>query len=153
MTLNVAMITGRIDVIRTALAHLQDLSTLPQDEFLRDYKNSASAETFLRHCLEASFDIGRHILAKTGKVRLTHEYKDIARGLGDSGVLSQALVEKLVEMAGYRNRIVHFYHEITDEELYQILQTDLKDFRHFLDEIGQFMEKQQNKQKENKPNI
>ena len=72
MTLNVAMITGRIDVIRTALAHLQDLSTLPQDEFLRDYKNPASAETFLRHCLEASFDIGLHIRAKTRKVCLTH---------------------------------------------------------------------------------
>ena len=143
MTLNVSMITGRIDAIRTALAHLQELSALPQEEFLRDYKNPASAETFLRHCLEATFDIGRHILAKTGKVRLTHEYKDIARGLGKSGVLSQTLIDKLVEMAGYRNRIVHFYHEITDEELYQILQTDLKDFRHFLEEIGQFLEKQQ----------
>ena len=143
MTLNVSMITGRIDAIRTALAHLQELSALPQEEFLRDYKNPASAETFLRHCLEATFDIGRHILAKTGKVRLTHEYKDIARGLGKSGVLSQTLIDKLVEMAGYRNRIVHFYHEITDEELYQILQTDLKDFKHFLEEIGQFLEKQQ----------
>ena len=145
MTLNISMITGRIDVIRTALAHLQELSTLPKEEFLRDYKNPASAETFLRHCLEAAFDIGRHILAKTGNVRLTHEYKDIARGLGKGGVLSQALVNKLVEMAGYRNRIVHFYHEITDEELYQILQTDLNDFRDFLEEIGQFLEKQQNK--------
>ena len=145
MTLNVSMITGRIDAIRTALAHLQELSALPQEEFLRDYKNPASAETFLRHCLEATFDIGRHILAKTGKVRLTHEYKDIALGLGKSGVLSQALIDKLVEMAGYRNRIVHFYHEITDEELYQILQTDLKDFKHFLEEIGQFLEKQQGK--------
>ena len=37
------------------------------------------------------------------------------------------------------------YHEITDEELYQILQTDLKDFRHFLEEIGQFLESQQKK--------
>jgi len=145
MTLNVSMITGRIDAIRTALAHLQELSALPQEEFLRDYKNPASAETFLRHCLEATFDIGRHILAKTGKVRLTHEYKDIARGLGKSGVLSQTLIDKLVEMAGYRNRIVHFYHEITTEELYQILQTDLKDFKHFLEEIGQFLEKQQKK--------
>ena len=75
MTLNVAMITGRTDIIRTALSHLQDVSTLSQEEFLSDYKNPAASETFLRHCLEATFDIGRHILAKTGKVRLTHEYK------------------------------------------------------------------------------
>src|SRR3990170_6581199 len=147
MKFNIQMLTGRIDVIRTALSHLQEISKVSKEDFLKDYRYPASAETFLRHCLEAIFDIGRHILAKTGKVRLTHEYKDIARGLGKSGVLSQTLIDKLVEMAGYRNRIVHFYHEITTEELYQILQTDLKDFKHFLEEIGQFLEKQQNKQK------
>lgn len=140
MTLNIFMLTGRIDAIRTALSRLKDLSKLSQKEFMDDYKNPAAAETFLRRCLEGIFDIGRHILAKTGKVRLTHEYKDIALGLGESGVLSQTLVEKLTEMAGYRNRIVHFYHEITDEELYNILKTDLDDIRNFLEEIGQYLE-------------
>src|SRR3990170_7465272 len=153
MKFNIQMLTGRIDVIRTALSHLQEISKVSKEDFLKDYKYPAAAETFLRHCLEAIFDIGRHILARTGKVRLTHEYKDIAQGLGKSGIISKPLMDKLIEMAGYRNRIVHFYHEITDEEIYQILQHDLKDFRHFLVEIGQFMEKQQNKQKENKPNI
>ena len=140
MTFNISMLTGRTDVIRTALSRLKDLSRLSQKDFMDDYKNPAVAETFLRHCLEGIFDIGRHILAKTGKVRLTHEYKDIARGLGESGVLSQSLAEKLTEMAGYRNRIVHFYHEITDEELYNILQTDLDDIRNFLEEIGRYLE-------------
>lgn len=139
MKLNIAMLTGRIEVMRSALSHLEELSSISKKDFLNDYKNPAAAETFLRHSLEAIFDIGRHILAKTGKVRLTHEYKDIARGLGEIGVLSKSLTEKLEEMAGYRNRIVHFYHQITEEELYQILQTDLQDIRYFLQEIGQFL--------------
>ena len=140
MKLNIPMLTGRIDVIRTALSRLQDLGSIPIEDFLKDYKNPASAETFLRHCLEAIFDIGRHILAKSGKARLTQEYKDIARGLEENSVISKSLTEKLVQMAGYRNRIVHFYHEITKEELYQILQTDLGDIKCFLGEIGKFME-------------
>ena len=125
MKLNIEMLTGRIDVIRAALSRLKELSKLSRDEFLEDYKNPASAETFIRHCLEAIFDIGRHILAKTGKVRLTHEYKNIGKGLGESGVISKQLMSTLIEMAGYRNRIVHLYHEITDEELYEIIQKDL----------------------------
>ena len=141
MRLNIEMVTGRIDVIRTAISRLKNLSELSKEEFLEDYKNPASAETFLRHAIEAIFDIGRHILAKTGKVRLTHEYKNIARGLGESGVLSKPLMNKLVEMAGYRNRIVHFYHEITDEELYEIIQNDLKDIEQFIQEIGEFLQK------------
>ncbi len=141
MKLNMEMLTGRIDAIRAALSRLRELSELSREEFLEDYKNPASAETFIRHCLEAIFDIGRHVLAKTGKVRLTHEYKNIAKGLGESGVISKPLMYKLMEMAGYRNRIVHFYHEITDEELYEIIQNDLKDIEQFILEIGAFLKK------------
>lgn len=139
MKFNIPMLTGRIEAIRTALSRLKDLSKLSRKDFLKDYKNPAAAETFLRHCLEAIFDIGRHILARSGKVRLTHEYKDIARGLGESGVISEPLMRRLIEMAGYRNRIVHFYHEITDEELYQIIQNDLRDIECILEEIGKFI--------------
>ena len=46
-----------------------------------------------------------------------------------------------MEMAGYRNRIVHLYHEITDEELYEIIQNDLKDIEQFILEIGTFIKK------------
>lgn len=145
MRFNMPMLTGRIDAIRTALSRLKDLNKLSEKNFLEDYKNPASAETFLRHCLEGIFDIGRHLLAKSGKFRLTHEYKDIARGLSEIGVISKPLTQKLMEMAGYRNRIVHFYHEITDEELYQILQNDLKDIESFLEEIGRFLKEQNNK--------
>jgi uncharacterized protein YutE (UPF0331/DUF86 family) len=141
MNLNFEMLTGRIDVIRAAFSHLEELSKLSRDEFLEDYRNPASAETFIRHCLEAIFDIGRHILAKTGKVRLTHEYKNIAKGLGESGVISKQLMSTLIEMAGYRNRIVHLYHEITDEELYEIIQKDLKDIEQFILETGAFLKK------------
>lgn len=31
-------------------------------------------------------------------------------------------------MAGYRNRMVHFYGEITEEEIYNIIQEELEDF-------------------------
>ena len=44
----------------------------------------------------------------------------------------------LLEMAGYRNRLVHFYFEVSPEELYQILQNNLDDverFCHYMVEI------------------
>jgi len=30
-------------------------------------------------------------------------------------------------LAGYRNRMVHFYHEVSPDELYEICATSLKD--------------------------
>ena len=42
---------------------------------------------------------------------------------------------KLVSMAKYRNRLVHFYAEIEPQELHGILQNDLDDFEAFLSSI------------------
>ena len=35
-------------------------------------------------------------------------------------------------MAGYRNRLTHFYADVTPEEIYKIIQKDLNDFTVFL---------------------
>ena len=40
-------------------------------------------------------------------------------------------LEKLEKMAGYRNRLVHYYKEISNEEIYEILQNDLGDLEKF----------------------
>lgn len=37
----------------------------------------------------------------------------------------------LKEMAGYRNRLIHFYDEISPEELHTITQNGLKDLETF----------------------
>ena len=50
-------------------------------------------------------------------------------------------LEKLEKMAGYRNRLVHYYKEISNEEIYEILQNDLGDLEKFLKEIEKFLKK------------
>ena len=42
-------------------------------------------------------------------------------------------------MAGYRNRLTHFYHEITDQELYEIINKDLEDIEEFVKAIRKFL--------------
>lgn len=39
MKLNIAMLTGRIEVMRAALSHLEELSSISKKDFLNDYKN------------------------------------------------------------------------------------------------------------------
>ncbi len=82
------------------------------------------------------------IIAKKGGAELATEYKSIARGLGEKKIISEALQNKLVEMAGYRNRLVHLYHMMNDEELYEILQKDLRDLAFFVAEINNFIHRQ-----------
>ena len=77
--------------------------------------------------------------AKMGYTALSMELKSIARGLAQQGIVSEELGEKLARMAGYRNRLVHLYHQVTVEELYHIITDNLDDFRAFSDSIQKFV--------------
>ncbi|MDE2180607.1 MAG: DUF86 domain-containing protein [candidate division NC10 bacterium] len=124
-------ISKRVVVDRFALISdlLREIRALPlQDSraFLADRRNVWAAESCVRRSLEALFDLGRHILAKGYGLGVS-EYKEIAMRLKTQGVLSEDEATMLHLLAGYRNRLVHFYHEVSAEELYQICSQQLSD--------------------------
>jgi len=134
----IKLIEDRIGFINKAVARLKRLSYIDERDFLDD-DNPAIAESYLRRSLEAIFDIGRHIIAKTAGKGIV-EYKEIAIALGDRGVITKQLAERLRLMAGYRNRLVHFYHEVNDRELYLITKSNLADIEDFVKEMKTFIE-------------
>ena len=149
--LNTKLIQDRIGFIIGSVERLRDLAKLDREVFLAG-DTPAIAESYLRRSLEAVFDIGRHIIAKhAGKASV--EYKEIARMLGKKGVISKTLSENLALMAGYRNRMVHFYHAVTDEELYEIVTDNLSDIEHFVKEMAAFLEAYTEAQKMRKPEV
>ena len=108
---------------------VEQLRSLPGDSvesFLSDPRTVAAAESYLRRGLEALLDLGRHLLAK-GYDRAVVEYKDIPLQLREIGALGERDAALLGDMAGYRNRLVHFYSEVTAHELFHIRSSRLTD--------------------------
>jgi uncharacterized protein YutE (UPF0331/DUF86 family) len=116
----------RLAWVDRMLAQIRALPLTDPTAFMADYRNLATAESCLRRTLEALFDVGRHILAGAFG-RGVSEYKEIASGLQECGVLTADQKRQLAILAGYRNRMVHFYHEISAEELFQICAEQLGD--------------------------
>lgn len=144
--LNTGRILELLRFMESCLQELRPFSTMNEEEFLADRKNPPFVESYLRRSLEAIFDIGRHILAKTPGFKQI-EYKAIAKELGQRGVVTKELSDVLYAMAGYRNRMVHFYREVTPRELYQITRDHLKDIERFIREIASFVKAYQEKKK------
>ena len=124
-------ISRRVVVDRLALVDelLRDIRTLPLADraaFFADRRNIWTAESCLRRSLEALFDIGRHILAKGYGLGVS-EYKEIAVRLQEQQIFPTEAANIMRLMAGYRNRLVHFYHEVSPEELYDICTQQLGD--------------------------
>jgi len=123
---------------------LKDLKLEEKVSFLADRHKVAAAESYLRRALEALFDIGRHILAKRFAYPAT-EYRDIAKGLSDKGILVEKEAESMRKMAGYRNRMVHFDHEITPEELHEICPYHVNEIKFLADKLVQWAKENQDR--------
>lgn len=90
------------------------------------------AQFHLHRALEGVFNISSHILARIPGATAT-QYKEVAVKMGEYKLVPEEFAKtRLVEMGKYRNRLVHFYAQISAEELYQIIQEDLVDFEVFL---------------------
>ncbi|KKU81212.1 MAG: hypothetical protein UY09_C0044G0003 [Parcubacteria group bacterium GW2011_GWA2_47_8] len=128
-------IESKVATIRDSLEELNKISRLSKKEFEANKDNFAITEHYLRRALEALFDIANHIVSRfpysAGK--RPYSYKGLALALADRGIVNKNFGNKaLVNMAGYRNRLVHFYDEITPKELYEIITTKLGDFETFV---------------------
>lgn len=128
------IVTERVAWVREMLDGIRGLPLSSFEQFMDDPRTAAAAESHLRRALEALLDLGRHILAK-GFALAPTEYKEVAEELFRVGVLSKQDSELLRKMAGYRNRLVHFYHEVSHEELYTLCTLHLSEVEHVCEAI------------------
>jgi uncharacterized protein YutE (UPF0331/DUF86 family) len=123
---NQRVVVDRLDWVQRMVDEIRLLPLGSLDEFTGDRRNIGAAESCLRRALEALLDLGRHLLSKVYGGAVT-EYKEIARELERRNVLPSEPARMLLIFAGYRNRLVHFYHEITEEEMFHICSKELDD--------------------------
>jgi uncharacterized protein YutE (UPF0331/DUF86 family) len=131
-------VTAKAGVIREMLAAIQTLPLASEAEFSADPRMVAAGESFLRRSLEGLLDLGRHVLAK-GFGKVVPDYAAVADELAAQGILPPESAAKLRLMARYRNRMVHFYDDVTPPELYGILTKERQDVEEILTAIQRWL--------------
>ena len=140
------MTTGRVnlkvvgDLLQTVENCLEGLRSLPAEsfeDFTADFRTPAAAESFLRRAIQALFDLLRHLLAK-GFGKGTLEYKELASLAAEKHLIRDPLLAGILKnLGGFRNRLTHFYQEVTAEELYGIVRDELRDVEQIAAELRQ----------------
>jgi len=124
--INERVISDKVAWVERMVSEINKLPLESLEAFREESRNIWAAESCLRRALEGLMDLGRHILAKGFGQGVT-EYKQIGQGLLEQRVFSEADAELFKKLAGYRNRVVHYYHEVSPEELYRISCDNLVD--------------------------
>jgi len=139
--LNKEVLRTRISYIEDSLRSLERFKGISYEKFHSNSDHFRIAFYDLHRALEAVLDIGSHILSRIPGARPS-SYKDIPRLLERHRVIpSDFAANQLTKMAGYRNRMVHFYGEITEREIYNIIQEELEDFHTFCAHVDKILKK------------
>jgi uncharacterized protein YutE (UPF0331/DUF86 family) len=124
--------------VLSALQRLEDLGRLSEAEFAADPHKVGSAKYNLIVAIEGTVDLSNHIISKN-RFRTPEDYADTFRVMEEKGVFDTEFSSSLVQMARFRNRLVHIYWDIEDAEIYRIIQSRLQDIRRFLREMGSYL--------------
>jgi uncharacterized protein YutE (UPF0331/DUF86 family) len=108
-----------------------------------EYQDNArlrrAVERALQVAVEVCLDIGRRIIALEG-FRYPEDNQDVFRVLAEERVVPADLLSTLLEMARFRNLIVHDYARIDDARVYGILKKRLGDFDAFAKAVRAYLE-------------
>lgn len=129
-------------LIRDAVRELQSLNLgeLGLEKYQADKHTRALSEHYLRIAIEATLDLGRHVIVKTG-LDVPQEYREVGKILRERGVLPPKLGQELEAMAGMGNVLVHLYWDIDHTLLYETVVQKLATFEQCLDHIFRYLER------------
>ncbi len=131
-------ILARFDHLETCLKELKAITPRDLEEYKRVEKKR-SCERLLQISTKCVIDIC-HLLVSGLRLGLPSEEDDLLEKLHKAGVISGLMKEKLKEMKGFRNILVHEYENINDLIVYETVKTRLGDFESFKIEVVKALE-------------
>lgn len=129
-----------------AFERLKELKRLSKKEFLADPHKIGSAKYNFIVAIEGIIDLCNHIISKNA-FRTPEDYADTFRVMNERGAFDKKFTETLTQMARFRNRLVHIYWEVDNNELHKLIQNRLNDIKLFLKKFGSFISINQHKPK------
>ncbi len=114
---------SRVLVLVESLRRLQQLKGYSEQEFLADFKISDAALRNLQISIEALTDIANYLLKRAG-IEIPTTRTRVFEKLCESGILDDSLRDKLVQMARFRDLLVHGYAAIDLRRVHKILREE-----------------------------
>jgi len=138
--LNVERLKTLAEEVRVALDSLSEYASLPEEEILSNKTILNAIKYSFIVAIQAVIDICHHIVARLAG-RVPDEYGECFFILKDMNYIDSAYATKLKSMAGFRNILIHLYHEVDDRKVCQHLKEDLYIIEDFLNVIKNVIKK------------
>lgn len=113
--IEVEIMRRKLAIIAENLATLKPIETMTEAEYIKDVYKRKATERLLQELIEAAIDINSHLIVQSSKATPDDYYESFIN-VGELGIISSNLAEKLAPSAGLGNRLVHEY-DLLDHSL------------------------------------
>jgi uncharacterized protein YutE (UPF0331/DUF86 family) len=127
-------IRDKVQIIKNNIRRLEKIKQNSLNEFLENPLMPDASIRILQVSIEAMLDISHHIVSRK-HLGTPKTYRETIELLEQNGIITKKQLPTFVNMVKFRNRAVHLYDEIANEEIYEIIQSHLTDFEDFIGAI------------------
>ena len=126
--INKDLLVTRLDKLKGYVDFLESVQMHEQARFVKDPYIYGASERFLHLAIECVIDISNHIISDM-RYRKPESNRDIFVILHENEVISSDLMERLSDMASFRNILVHDYIKLDRDIVFDVIKNHLDDFR------------------------
>ncbi|MEN9221027.1 MAG: DUF86 domain-containing protein [Thermostichus sp. BF3_bins_97] len=136
-----AVLERKLAAILRYLELLAAKGNLGLEAYLKEFEQQLITERLLHLLVEAATDINSYILVRLGEPAPGNYFESFI-AMGNRGVLTPELAQKLAPATGLRNRLVHEYDGINPSLVYGSIPLALELFPLFVEQIQAFLQEQ-----------
>ncbi len=126
-------ILSKISIIQNCLKMIKNVTQMNASK-LDDLVTQDVFVLNVQRAAQAAIDIAHLFIAERG-LKLPANYKEAFAILEKASLISRAVSKKMEKMVGFRNIAVHDYRSLDIAILKAILNSHLKDFEEFYEEV------------------
>ncbi len=135
---NKQILNQYLEKLREYIKNLNSFTEYSFKEFDKNIQINWAINRGLQLAIECSIDIGEEIITGLNLPK-PQAYKHAFQILARHQVIPYKLSKRMQRLAEFRNRLVHDYLFLDQEEIYNVLQRDLKYFEKYLLTIEKFV--------------
>jgi len=119
----------RLERLEAMLEQLEEVRAGGEGAYLADAQRRLATERLLQLSIQICIDLAAQVVSEQSAAPPS-SYAEVFKILGDKGVVSAEVAERLASAARQRNLLVHLYMEIDDRMVFASLAS-LDDIREF----------------------
>lgn len=134
-------VTEFLRLISEDVRDLEARKDVPEQVYIESREIQAVVERRLQTAIESCINIGNHVVARLG-LRAPKDYADVFKILAEAQVLPNDLAQRMMDMARFRNLLVHLYWEIDHKRVHESLPQRIETLKAFVKRVAKWMEEQ-----------